>query len=44
MLQWATIGEMLSNLFNDETEMHFMMSFQSLSKQLNIMLLAINRF
>lgn len=44
MLQWATIGEMLSNLLNDETEMHFMMSFQSLSKQLNIMLLAINRF
>ena len=24
-------------LLNDETEMHFMMSFQSLSKQLNIM-------
>lgn len=44
MLQWATIGEMLSNLLNDETEMHFMMSFQSLLKQLNIMLLAINRF
>ena len=37
MLQWATIREMLSNLLNNETEMHFMMSFQSLSKQLNIM-------